>query len=153
MPRQKETPAIPTVHEALDVLTIEQLKPLVALLPGPNPTLVSPAANSSALCVAQLEQGELLSLHSATPACVRRRTSLRVDGCRGAPVSDVQRQLEVETRQHIQQEVPIRTDMSIDERRQRPEILHGQPGGPAGLAEHPLQHQGIDRDQGVLEQM
>jgi hypothetical protein len=33
MPRQKETPAIPTVHEALDVLTIEQLKPLVALLP------------------------------------------------------------------------------------------------------------------------
>ena len=33
MPRQKETPAIPAVHEALDVLTIEQLKPLVALLP------------------------------------------------------------------------------------------------------------------------
>ena len=33
MPRQKETPAIPTVHEALDVLTIEQLQPLVALLP------------------------------------------------------------------------------------------------------------------------
>jgi hypothetical protein len=33
MPRQKETPAIPTVHETLDVLTIEQLKPLVALLP------------------------------------------------------------------------------------------------------------------------
>ena len=33
MPRQKETPATPTVHEALDVLTIEQLKPLVALLP------------------------------------------------------------------------------------------------------------------------
>jgi len=33
MPRQKETPAIPTVHEALDVLTIEQLKPLVAMLP------------------------------------------------------------------------------------------------------------------------
>src|SRR5215470_3413489 len=33
MPRQKETPAIPTVHEALDVLTIERLKPLVALLP------------------------------------------------------------------------------------------------------------------------
>ena len=35
MPRQKETPAIPTVHEALDVLTIEQLQPLVALLPTP----------------------------------------------------------------------------------------------------------------------
>jgi len=33
MPRQQETPAIPAVHEALDVLTIEQLKPLVALLP------------------------------------------------------------------------------------------------------------------------
>jgi Helicase conserved C-terminal domain len=33
MPRQKETPAIPNVHEALDVLTIDQLKPLVALLP------------------------------------------------------------------------------------------------------------------------
>jgi hypothetical protein len=33
MRRQKETPAIPTVHEALEVLTIEQLKPLVALLP------------------------------------------------------------------------------------------------------------------------
>jgi len=43
--------------------------------------------------------------------------------------------------------------MSLDERRQRPEILHGQPCGPAGLAEHPLQHQGIDIDQGVLEQM
>jgi hypothetical protein len=35
MPRQKETPAIPTVHEALDVLTIEQLQALVALLPTP----------------------------------------------------------------------------------------------------------------------
>jgi hypothetical protein len=35
MPRQKEAPAIPTVHEALDVLTIEQLQPLVALLPTP----------------------------------------------------------------------------------------------------------------------
>jgi hypothetical protein len=33
MSRQKETPAIPTAHEALDVLTIEQLKPLVAMLP------------------------------------------------------------------------------------------------------------------------
>jgi hypothetical protein len=33
MPRQKDTPAIPTVHEALDVLTIEQLKPLAAMLP------------------------------------------------------------------------------------------------------------------------
>ena len=29
----------------------------------------------------------------------------------------VERQLEVETRQHIQQEVPIRTHMGIDERR------------------------------------
>jgi hypothetical protein len=33
MPRQKETRTIPTVHEALDLLTVDQLKPLVALLP------------------------------------------------------------------------------------------------------------------------
>jgi len=33
MPRQKESPALPTVHEALEVLTVDQLKPLVALLP------------------------------------------------------------------------------------------------------------------------
>ena len=32
MPRPKETPTIAT-HEALDLLTIDQLKPLVALLP------------------------------------------------------------------------------------------------------------------------
>jgi transposase-like protein len=43
--------------------------------------------------------------------------------------------------------------VGIDERRQRPKILHGQPCGPGGLTEHPLQHQGIDIDQGVLEQM
>ena len=30
---ERKSPAIPTVHETLDVLTIEQLKPLVALLP------------------------------------------------------------------------------------------------------------------------
>jgi hypothetical protein len=33
MPRQKETPTIRTVHEALNLLTVEELKPLVALLP------------------------------------------------------------------------------------------------------------------------
>src|SRR5437762_98057 len=33
MPRQKENPANMTVHEALEVLTTDQLKPLVALLP------------------------------------------------------------------------------------------------------------------------
>jgi hypothetical protein len=33
MPRQKETSTIPTVHQALDLLTVDQLKPLVALLP------------------------------------------------------------------------------------------------------------------------
>jgi hypothetical protein len=33
MPRQRETPTIPTVHEALNLLTVDQLKPLVALLP------------------------------------------------------------------------------------------------------------------------
>ena len=36
MPRQRETPTIPTVHEALDLLTVDQLKPLVALLPTPE---------------------------------------------------------------------------------------------------------------------
>ena len=33
MPRAQETPTIPTVHEALDLLTVPQLKELVALLP------------------------------------------------------------------------------------------------------------------------
>ena len=42
--------------------------------------------------------------------------------------------------------------MGLDERRQRPEIRNGQACGPGGLAEHPWQPQGIDIDQGVLEQ-
>src|SRR5262245_28578053 len=33
MPRQKDSPTIPTVHAALDLLTVDQLKQLVALLP------------------------------------------------------------------------------------------------------------------------
>jgi hypothetical protein len=33
MPRQKTMPTIPTVHEALDLLTVDQLKQLIALLP------------------------------------------------------------------------------------------------------------------------
>lgn len=33
MPRQKETATIRSVHEALDLLTVDQLKPLAALLP------------------------------------------------------------------------------------------------------------------------
>jgi hypothetical protein len=33
MPRQTKIPTIPTVHEALDLLSVDQLKPLVALLP------------------------------------------------------------------------------------------------------------------------
>ena len=33
MARQKEDPAIPTVHAALDLLTVDRLKQLVALLP------------------------------------------------------------------------------------------------------------------------
>ena len=33
MPRQKAMPTIPTVHAALDLLTVDQLKQLIALLP------------------------------------------------------------------------------------------------------------------------
>ncbi len=52
-----------------------------------------------------------------------------------ACISGVQRRLDVEPGQHIQQEVPIRTHVAIDERRQRSEILHGQPRFPGGLPE------------------
>ena len=83
----------------------------------------------------------------------RRWPPLWGEGYRGAPVSDVQRQLESETRQPIQQEVPLRTHMGLDERRQRPEGFDGQPCGPGGLAEHPWQPPGMDRDQGGWEQL
>ena len=56
---------------------------------------------------AQLEQSELLPFRAATPAYMHRGMSLCGDGCHGTHVSRVQRQLDVETRQHIQQEVPI----------------------------------------------
>jgi hypothetical protein len=42
--------------------------------------------------------------------------------------------------------------MGVDERRQRPEILNGQPCDPHGLAEPPLQQQSIDIDQSIVEQ-
>jgi hypothetical protein len=43
--------------------------------------------------------------------------------------------------------------MAIDQWCQRAEILDSQPRVPGGLPEDPLQHQGIDIDQGVLEEM
>jgi len=43
--------------------------------------------------------------------------------------------------------------MGLDERRQRPEGFDGQPCGPGGLAEHPWQPPGMDRDQGGWEQL
>src|SRR5262245_3224773 len=94
-----------------------------------------------------------MAFRAATPACVRRRSPFWGEGCRVAPMSSVQRQLEVEPCQHVQQEVPIQTHMGIDEWRQRLEIFHSQPCDPGDLTEYPLQHEGSDIDQGILEQM
>jgi hypothetical protein len=55
----------------------------------------------SVLAVAQLEQGELLNVRVAAPACMRRRTSLWSEGCRMACVSEVQQRLDVEPGLHI----------------------------------------------------
>ena len=48
-----------------------------------------------------IEQRELLAFRAATPACVRWRPSLWGEGCRVAPVSDVQRRLQVQPPRHI----------------------------------------------------
>src|SRR6516164_2835766 len=101
---------------------------------------------------APLEQSELLRFR-APPADVRGWSSLRGAVCRSAPGAGVERSVDVEPRQHSQQEGPRRTHMGIDQWRQRPAIRQSQPGDPSGLAEHPLEPQGVDIDQSVLEQV
>ena len=54
---------------------------------------------------------------------------------------------------HVELEPAVGVHVGVDQRRQRPEVLLGQPPHPRRVAEHPLDHQRVDVDQRDLEQV
>jgi len=67
-----------------------------------------------------------------------------------SPVRLCCRRVEVESFVHVEQEPPVRVDMRPEEGAKRPAVLGGDPLGPCGVFEDPLDEQGVDVDQGTL---
>src|SRR5919199_4419011 len=76
---------------------------------------------------------------------------------RGTPAAPARslrgRRHEIEVPVHVDAELPVQVHVRPEQRGQGSAIVCCQPGGPSPFVEYPLDHDGVDVDEGGLEEV